>query len=74
MPISLVAGSLLSLQFFAMQGSMPLSSADERAAELVMFAAGGVLSALLATGLAVLGFRLRAERAHSDSPGRMATA
>jgi lysylphosphatidylglycerol synthetase-like protein (DUF2156 family) len=73
-PISLVVGSLLSVQFFAAQGSVPLSSADEKAAELVMFAVSGVISALLAAGLAVLGFRLRAERVHSELPGGMAAA
>lgn len=73
-PISLVVGSLLSVQFFAAQGSVPLSSADEKAAELVMFAVSGVSSALLVAGLAVLGFRLRAERVHSELPGGMAAA
>ncbi|MGK2853834.1 MAG: permease prefix domain 1-containing protein [Microbacteriaceae bacterium] len=73
-PTSLVVGSLLSIQFLAFQGSVPLTSADERTAELVMLVAGGVVYALIAAGMGVLGFRLNAQKVPSDNTPGFAVA
>jgi hypothetical protein len=62
-PVLLVIGSFFGLQALVSEADAPLTSLVERQIDLGMFIGTAVIAVLLASGLAVMGLRLRAATA-----------